>query len=95
MRRLTISALLCLIIAAPAIAATLKVIGPSGERQLTAEQIAALPRTTVTISDHGVAATFEGTELANVLAGVGVPSGEKLRGKELTRYVLVKENPSG
>jgi hypothetical protein len=51
---------------------------------LTAAQIAALPRTRVTISDHGVKATFEGTELTNLLAMVGVPSGEKLRGKELT-----------
>jgi hypothetical protein len=65
------------------------VTGPSGNRQLTAAQMAALPRTTVTISDHGVSATFEGTELANILAMTGVPAGEKLRGKELSRYVMI------
>jgi hypothetical protein len=64
--------------------------GPSGDKQLTATQIAALPRTTVTISDHGTNATFEGTELANLLTMVGVPAGEKLRGKELTGYVMIE-----
>ena len=61
--------------------------GPSGNRRLTAEQIAASPRSTVTIPDHGVSATFEGTELANVLGDL--PAGEKLRGKALTKYILV------
>lgn len=69
--------------------AIVAIIGPSGARQLTAEQIAALPRTSVTISDHGVSATFEGTELANILSIAGVPAGEKLRGKELTHYVMI------
>src|SRR5947207_11934114 len=68
----------------------LHLAGPSGDRQLTTAQIAALPRTTVTISDHGTSATFEGTELANLLAMAGVPHGEKLRGKELAGYVMIE-----
>ena len=68
----------------------LHLAGPSGTKQLTAAQIAALPRTSVTISDHGTKATFEGTELTNLLTMVGVPTGEKLRGKELAGYLMIE-----
>lgn len=68
----------------------LKLAGPSGTKELTAAQLAALPRTSVTISEHGTKATFEGTELTNLLIMVGVPAGEKLRGKELAGYVMVE-----
>src|SRR5262245_30790763 len=68
----------------------LKLAGPSGAKELTAAQIAALPRTSITISDHGVKAAFEGTELTNLLAMLGVPAGEKLRGKERAGYVMIE-----
>jgi len=37
----------------------------------------------VTISDHRVKATLEGTAVSDVMALVQIPSGEKLRGGEL------------
>ena len=81
------------VIAAHALAANpapLEIVGPGGTRRLSADEIAALPRAQVTISDHGVKATFEGTALSNVMALVQAPSGEKLRGGELAKYVLVE-----
>jgi len=69
---------------------SVEVSGPTGTRQLTVAEIATLPRAKVTISDHGTNATFEGTPLAKVLALVGAPSGEKLRGGELAKCVLIE-----
>lgn len=86
-------AFLFLAIATPLLAsdpASIEVIGPSGTRRVTVAEIVAMPRAKVTISDHGTNATFEGTSLANVLALVGAPAGEKLRGGELTKYVLIE-----
>jgi molybdopterin-dependent oxidoreductase-like protein protein len=92
--RVVTSGLLALqLLAATAARATdpaVEVSGPTGERRLSTAQIAALPRAKVTISDHGVKATFEGTEMANLLALVGVPAGEHLRGKELAKVVLIE-----
>ena len=68
----------------------LEIVGPTGTRRLSADDVAKLPRAKVTMSDHGVDATFEGTPLANLLALVGAPSGEKLRGDQLMSYVLVE-----
>lgn len=81
------------VIAVHALAANptrLEIVGPGTTRRLSADEIGALPRVEVTISDHGVKATFEGTPLSNLLALVNAPSGEHLRGGELTRYVLVE-----
>lgn len=54
----------------------------------TAKDLAALPRTEVTVNDHGKSATYEGVLLSAVLEKVGAPLGEELRGKALASYVL-------
>ena len=65
-------------------------VGPSGEARVTASDLARLPRITVTIVDHGTKATLEGGELRHLLEKVGTPLGERLRGKEVARYVTVE-----
>jgi hypothetical protein len=48
--------------AAQVLAATpehVEVAGPTGSRRLSVADVAALPRSAVTISDHGAKATFE------------------------------------
>jgi len=57
---------------------------------LDAAALAALPRTTLSITIHGTQHSFEGALLSDVLALVGAPSGERLRGGALTSVVLVR-----
>ena len=66
------------------------VSGPKGEQRVSAKTLATSPRIEVTISDHGKPAKFEGVELHRLLDSAGAPDGEHLRGKELTKYVLVE-----
>src|SRR5690606_23272704 len=75
---------------APVQTSEVVVAGPSGEQRITATDLAALPRVTLTIDDHGTKATFEGVELRHLLEKAGAPLGETLRGKDLTRYVVVE-----
>jgi hypothetical protein len=69
---------------------TVAVEGPSAKRTFSEADLAKLPRVSISIMDHGKEATFEGTELRHMLAAVDVASGEKLRGKDLTSYVLIE-----
>jgi DMSO/TMAO reductase YedYZ molybdopterin-dependent catalytic subunit len=55
---------------------------------LTAKDLAAMPRATLTTSEGGRSTTFEGVWLHHVLQRAGVPHGENLRGKALATYVL-------
>ena len=57
---------------------------------LTADDLAKLPHHSIKASEHGTSATFEGVLLNDVLTLVNVPTGEKLRGKALTQYLLVE-----
>jgi hypothetical protein len=57
---------------------------------LTAAHLSKLPQHTVNAADHGAPATFEGVLLSDVLAEVDSPSGEKLRGKLMSQYLLVE-----
>ncbi|HEY0872300.1 MAG TPA: molybdopterin-dependent oxidoreductase [Vicinamibacterales bacterium] len=75
---------------APVQTSEVVITGPSGEQRITATDLAALPRVTLTIDDHDTKATFEGVELRHLLEKVGAPLGETLRGKDLTRYVVVE-----
>jgi DMSO/TMAO reductase YedYZ molybdopterin-dependent catalytic subunit len=78
-------------VAKPAVAAdTLKVTGPEGQ-SLTfgAADLAALPHATVTASIHDKEYTFEGVPLTLLLAKVGTPTGQALRGPEVSKVVLV------
>ena len=56
---------------------------------LSLEDLAALPRTRVTATEHGSTATYEGVALTEVLRKAGAPLGKDLHGKAMASYVLV------
>jgi hypothetical protein len=71
--------------------ATLEVRGASGQqRVLSMEDLAKLPRREVSASAHNVSGRFSGVPLADLLALVGAPGGDSLRGAALASYVLVE-----
>jgi len=57
--------------------------------RLTASDLSRLSRRSVRAAEHGKEATFEGVALGDVLRMAGIPSGEKLRGPQLVKYLLV------
>jgi DMSO/TMAO reductase YedYZ molybdopterin-dependent catalytic subunit len=58
---------------------------------LKAEDLAKMPRETVTIPDQdGTKVSYEGVPLREILKRAGVPLGKELRGKALSSYVLAK-----
>ena len=58
---------------------------------LTAEDLAAMPRETVSVPDQdGTKVNYEGVPLREILKRAGAPLGKDLRGKALTTYVLAK-----
>ena len=57
---------------------------------LTAADIAAMPRTTVSAKDkQGASHTYTGVALSDIFNKAGVTTGAQLRGKNMTKYVLV------
>ena len=71
--------------------ATLSLTGDvAQELHLTAADLKALPRTTLTAMDAHEKQThrFEGVTLAELLKRAGVPAGENLRGKSMTLCVV-------
>src|SRR5215210_3753162 len=64
--------------------------GPKGERRFTETGLASLARWEGAISDQGTPARFEGVESQALLESGGAATGEHIRGKELTKYVLVE-----
>lgn len=73
-------------------AAPLRLVGLDGvQHQVTAEDWAKLPRTTVKAEDHGGAiATFEGVPGRELLKLVAAPFGHELRGQQLSLYVVAE-----
>ncbi len=70
-------------------AAGMTIRGPDGrEVVLDAARLAALPRVSGTVSDHGTPATYRGIPLRDVLRASGVTPTDSLRGP-LLRRVLV------
>ena len=65
----------------------ISVTGPDG--QVSVVNLAEFPRQTVITNDRGRKATFEGVALRDVLAKAGVALGEALRGKALSRAIIV------
>jgi DMSO/TMAO reductase YedYZ molybdopterin-dependent catalytic subunit len=58
---------------------------------LKAEDLAMMPRETVTVPDQdGTNIVYEGVSLREVLKRAGAPLGNQLRGKALASYVLAK-----
>jgi hypothetical protein len=58
-------------------------------RRFDIAALAKLPQQTVRAEAHGHTANCTGPNLIDVVAAVGAPSGEKLRGKNLSLYVRV------
>jgi hypothetical protein len=95
--RLTIAARLvaCLVLAGaaplagqqapPSISVTGAVTQPL---TLTAVDLAAMPRASVTTNSNGIATTYEGVWLSDVLKKAGVAMGTALRGPALSAYVV-------
>jgi len=83
---------LALIAAAPPPASNkqiaLTIDGASRAMRLTMGALAAMPRTTVSWTVHGRTVSCAGPWLTDVLAGAGAPTGEAVRGVELTRIVI-------
>ena len=58
---------------------------------LRAEDLAKMPRETVTVTDQdGTKVQYEGVPLHEVLKKAGAPSGKQLRGKNLATYLIAK-----
>lgn len=55
---------------------------------LSLQDLAAMPRTKLTVKEHDQTVTYEGVTLAEILQKAGAPMGEQLRGKALASYVL-------
>lgn len=65
--------------------------GLNGSRvQLSAEDLASLPQKTISTSDHGKAATFEGVLLTDVLSKVDRPVGEQFHSTVASFYLVVQ-----
>jgi len=71
--------------ATPSIAVTGAVSQPL---TLTVADLAAMPRATATMNSNGVATTYEGVWLADVLKKAGIPFGAGMRGAALAGYVV-------
>ncbi len=63
-------------------------VGDRPEITIKAEDLAKMPRHSVTATEHGTAVAYEGVYLHDVLARAGAPFGKELRGKALSTYVL-------
>ncbi len=70
---------------APSIAVTGAVATPL---TLTAADLATMPRATVATNSNGIATTYEGVWLSDVLKKAGVAMGSALRGPALSAYVV-------
>jgi hypothetical protein len=78
-------------LAAAAAAQSIVLKGPEGQiRTMTALELAALPRQSVTLAtEHGPARRYEGPPLTLLLQSVGAPAGKALRGSALADIVVV------
>lgn len=60
------------------------------ELNLTADDLAKMPRASVKTTNNGMETVYEGVWLHEVLKKAGVPQGSELRGKALAGYVLAQ-----
>ncbi len=57
---------------------------------LSADDLAKMPRASVTTTSNGIETVYQGVWLHDVLKKAGVPQGSELRGKALASYVLAE-----
>jgi hypothetical protein len=62
---------------------------PDHKRMLTIAELAKMPRTTITVNEHNKETHYEGVLLRDVLASVGAPLGDKLKGQNMTAVAYV------
>lgn len=75
----------------PTGSATLIVSGVPNRLELTAEDLAKMPRVTVSVTDEdGTKVEYEGVPLREILKQAGAPVEKGLRGKALASYILAK-----
>ena len=82
-----IAPLMALALAA-ASAGSLTLKAEANSATLTAADLAALPHVTAVVTDHGKTRTYSGVPLATLMAKVGAPTGETLRGKALLGVIV-------
>ena len=58
--------------------------------ELTAADLAKMPRASVNANHHGTGTKYEGVWLHEILKKAGAAQGDQLRGKALTSYVIAK-----
>jgi hypothetical protein len=73
-------------------AGSIELSAPDQKTQIiTAENLRQLPRTEVEVREKdGSMSRYSGVEMAHLLDKLGVPRGEKLRGKWMQKYVVVE-----
>ena len=70
---------------------SIRVIDEAGKAtEVTASQLAKLPREAVKVKDHGKDAEFEGASLAKLLMENGVEFGDSLRGRRVPSVILLE-----
>jgi DMSO/TMAO reductase YedYZ molybdopterin-dependent catalytic subunit len=57
---------------------------------LTKEDLAKMPRSSLSWSDHGPAVTYKGVSLYEILKAAGAPLDKQLSGKALANYLLAE-----
>jgi hypothetical protein len=78
------------LVAGPAATQTLSLSGEAGQKAtLTAAEFAALPHLHVQVMQHGQPHAYDGVLLSDLLARVGAPHGEGIKGRELATVVRV------
>ncbi len=87
---LALAGALWLVAAVPAGAQVVTLKGVMGESKIvSAQAFAAMPHATVTASEHGRSAAYDGVPLSALTALVGAPQGEALRGPAMADIVVV------
>jgi len=89
-RRLMVCALLAVrFMTAQDAPATIQITGAVKQPlNLSPEDLAKMPRASVTTTNNGMETVYEGVWVHEVLKKAGVPMGSELRGKALATYVL-------
>jgi hypothetical protein len=58
-------------------------------KKLTAADLAKMPRTMITVTEHGKERTYEGVLLRDILTSAGAPLGDKLKGQNMPAFVYL------
>jgi hypothetical protein len=70
---------------------SMELAGLDGQKAVvTLAELDSLPRVKISATQHGAAHDFEGALLGDVLAKVGAPAGEAIRGQELADIIVIE-----